>query len=79
MEGGAVALDWAGGTAAGASSEAVVVVLGAAGGGAGTIWLAGVGNGRGGVVEAGFVCAQTEVSAARHSATEQRGRSTRFM
>lgn len=46
---------------------------------AGAVWLAGVGSGRDGVVAAGFGCPKAEVSAAKSSATEQRGRSTRYV
>jgi hypothetical protein len=47
---------------------------------AGATWLAGVARGRVALLAGvGFVCPKTGVSAARSSATEQSGRSTRFM
>ena len=75
MEGGG-----AGGTAAGGSEVVVVVVVVVFAGAEGATWGTLVGSGRGLVAGAlGFGCPKTEVSAARHSATKQRGRSTRFM
>jgi hypothetical protein len=87
MEGGGAGFvcTWvcAGGTVAGASSVVVVVVVvvfGGAEGAGGATWGALVGSGRGLTAGAlGFGCPKTEVSAARHSATRQSGRSTRFM
>ncbi|MFL6520258.1 MAG: hypothetical protein ACJ8NS_08570 [Chthoniobacterales bacterium] len=64
------------GLVGGTTAGAVVVEGGTDGPACGAL-----GNGRGlsGGALVGFGCPKAEVSAARHSATEQIGRSTRFM
>ncbi|HEX4629439.1 MAG TPA: hypothetical protein VH188_00605 [Chthoniobacterales bacterium] len=73
IDGGGAGLVWAGGTTAGAAAD---VVGGTEGPACGAL---GKGRGLNGGALVGFGCPKTGVSAARHSATAQIGRSTRFM